>query len=870
METGNAVDALKASLPPLLPGLNPGWSRLVNVGGSAAPHTWHLLDSHATDPAEPVSGTLLCVHGNPTWSYLWRKLVAVPPPGWRVIAVDQLSMGYSQRVPARGFAQRVADLGRLTDELGLTGPVVTVGHDWGGAISLGWALAHRDQLAGVVLANTGVGVAGGTAPLVIRAARLPGILPAVTQRSRAFIAATLWDGLPAVPKPIRSAYFAPYEGAQRRAAIQEFVADIPLASQDPSGPALAEVAGALSDLAAVPALLLWGPRDVVFGRPYLLDMISRLPQAEVQVYPECGHLVPEQADTFAEDVATWVRRRVSGRSAPVGQSGQGEREPLWAAVSDPARAEQTAICELRDPAAGSRLTTFGELAQRISAAAGGLDDLGVRAGDRVALLVPPGAELTVSLFSCWRIGAIAVVVDAGLGLRGMRSALRSAAPKYLIGSALGLAAVRVLGLSTCNVLAEPTSLTGAAPGSPKYRALAVTTTLARLEEIGSGRALPAEPGSDEDALIAFTSGATGPSKGVRYQHGQLAAQRDLIAGLFQIKPADRLVAAFAPFALFATALGITCVVPRMDLTSPATLTAVALSDAVQAIGATMVFASPAALMNIVATADKLPASSAEYLRGARALLSAGAPVPPELLAQMGRLLPNAAMHTPYGMTECLTVADIDLPGLLAAGEGNGVCVGHPLAQVRVAISPLDPVGAATGPLTTDPGVTGEVLVGGPNVMAGYDRRWRLDAAASRDPGFHRTGDVGHLDTAGRLWIEGRLQHVIVTPTGPLTPVGLERRVEALPAVRRAAVVGVGPAGTQAVVVILEMHERLRGVIAPRALREAVRTVLFPQIEPAAVLLAKLPVDIRHNSKIDRTRLARWAGRVLAGRRAGRP
>ena len=146
-----------ASGPPAgLPGLDPAWSRLVDiVDADGRTRTFHLLDSWA-GPGEPI-GTLLCVHGNPTWSYLWRRLLAAAPHGWRVVAPDQLGMGYSERIEKpRVLAERVDDLGRLTDALGITGPVVTVAHDWGGIVSLGWAARHREQLRGVVLTNTAV------------------------------------------------------------------------------------------------------------------------------------------------------------------------------------------------------------------------------------------------------------------------------------------------------------------------------------------------------------------------------------------------------------------------------------------------------------------------------------------------------------------------------------------------------------------------------------------------------------------------------------------------------------------------------------------------------------------------------------------
>lgn len=872
--------------PPGLPGLNPRWSRqLVVPDGTGARWTWHVLDSHAEQDLGAVQGSLLCVHGNPTWSYLWRQLLAEPPAGWRVIAVDQLDMGFSQRTgTARSFDRRVADLSHLTDALSLTGPVVTVGHDWGGAISLGWALSHRAQLAGIVLANTAVRLAGRRGPAVIEAVSQPLLRSLVTQRTPAFLFSALVAGGHLPSPEVRAAYLAPYREPARRAAISQFVADIPLSDSHPSAAALAGVAAGLAALADVPALLLWGPRDPVFSGTYLNQLMRTLPHADVQVYPDCGHLVPEEAPRFAADIAAWVGRLGAARvPAPTSPGSEpAARRPLWSAVA--ARADDTSPAVIEPVPDGVQRTSFRRLHERVTATAAGLAKLGVVPGDRIALLVPPGADLTVALFAIWRVGAVAVVVDAGLGLPGMRRALRSATPKYLIAVRPGLMAARAMGLRTANIAVGLRPVAPADPSSEPEQAevgahgltaglLRVATTLLEVERRGRGAALPREPGPDDPALIAFTSGATGPAKGVRYDHRQLEAQRDLIAELFAITPADRLVAAFAPFALFGSALGITAAVPRMNVTAPATLTAGALGDAVLAAGATLVFASPAALTNVLATADRVDSAQRAGLAGVRALLSAGAPVPAELLRRVTQLCPNAVMHTPYGMTECLTVADIDLDGLESAGVGNGVCVGAPVPDITVRVSPLDGTGAATGALTEQWEVSGEVCVRGANVMAGYDRLWSVGAAASRDLGYHRSGDVGHLDQAGRLWIEGRLAHVITTARGPLTPVGIERRVEGEPDVLRAAAVGVGPAGTQVVVVVVEPAAGLVGRgqgLAPSALTERVRAAAGPGVEVAAVLAVReLPVDIRHNSKIDRLRVGRWAARVLAGGRVGR-
>ena len=216
----------------------------------------------------------------------------------------------------------------------------------------------------------------------------------------------------------------------------------------------------------------------------------------------------------------------------------------------------------------------------------------------------------------------------------------------------------------------------------------------------------------------------------------------------------------------------------------------------------MVFASPAALRGVAATAEHLSPPQRTALAGVRLLMSAGAPVPASLLRSLRAVLPAADAHTPYGMTEVLPVTDISLAGIEAAGAGEGVCVGRPLPGVGVRISPMLPDGRCDGELTDRPGVLGEVCVRAAHVKDRYDALWALEVTTSRNPGWHRTGDVGHLDADGRLWIEGRLQHVLTTAAGPVTPVGIEQRVEGLAGVSAAAVVGVGPAGAQVVAVVV--------------------------------------------------------------------
>ncbi|CAA9284956.1 MAG: Haloalkane dehalogenase-like protein / AMP-dependent synthetase/ligase in alkane synthesis cluster, partial [uncultured Friedmanniella sp.] len=416
--------AVPAAVLAALPDVDPGWSRTLEVADAdGVAHRWHVLDTHAPGraPAEPVRATLLCVHGNPTWSFLWRRFLAAAPAGWRVVAVDQLGMGYSERTAEpRRFATRVADLGALTSALGVDGPVVTLAHDWGGPISLGWAQAHRDQLAGVVLTNTGVDLpVGDGLPALIRLARNPGLRQLACTTTPVFVRGGALLSRPGLPAEAVHGLVVPYDHPGRRRAVADFVADVPLEADHPSRPAWDAMADGVRSLADVPVLLAWGPRDPVFGERYLEDLLERLPQADVQRYPRASHLVTEDAPQSAVDVWRWVQERVAptlAGAAPVEPAPP--RPPLtpedlpWAALLRRADDEATAVAEIHDGVTSR--TSFAALNQRIRDVAAGLAASGVRPGERVALLVPPGLELTVAVYACWRVGAAIVVADAGL------------------------------------------------------------------------------------------------------------------------------------------------------------------------------------------------------------------------------------------------------------------------------------------------------------------------------------------------------------------------------------------------------------------------------------------------------------------------
>lgn len=830
--------------------LDPSWSRVVDVasheGGS---HRWHVLDTGA--PADRAAApVVLCVHGNPTWGYAWASFLRRLHRTYRVVAVDQLGMGYSQRTGPRRYVDRVRDLDDVIValQLGQHSPLVLAAHDWGGAVAMGWAVQDPRQVAGLILCNTGIAVpAGRSAPGIIRLAASSLLLDAVCRGTPTFVEGTVRLSGRRITKVDREAFRAPYRSAPTRAAIADFVADIPLRPGHPSEAALADVAERLRAVDA-PVLLAWGARDPVFNDDFAADLASRFPNTTTHRFPKANHLVMAEADV-AGVAETWLAELFEGRLARPATSGDAEGDASIAPDAE-FRALWTAIDERRDDideafvdlATGDSIT-FAELAHRVDAVASELRRRGLNHGDRVAMLTPPGVDLVTAVYGVWRAGGVTVIADRGLGIRGLGRAVRSTRPRFVIGPRQARAAASMLRWAPRATLLDPAELVAAHVGE-----------------------LPVAPSGDAPAAVLFTSGATGPAKGVRYLHSQLAAQRDALATTYAITSVDRLVAAFAPFALYGPALGIPTALPDVDVTKPGELTCDALNAACERISATLAFASPAALANVTATARGRSVEGG--LSGLRVVLSAGAPVPSETLRAMVALAPAATLHTPYGMTEVLPVADIELNAIEQAERDDphgGVCVGPPVAGAEVRIAALG-FDASDLPPELGTGSTGEILVRAPWVSDGYVGLWATERAAR--PGsrsdWHRSGDVGHLDAHGRLWVEGRAVHVIHSTNGPLTSVPVERVVERSLGIRRSAAVGVGPIGSQQLVIVVEDPETADGPAATDVAASVRRVV----DEPVASVLTvrQLPVDIRHNAKIDRAAVASWADDVLAGRR----
>lgn len=558
--------------------------------------------------------------------------------------------------------------------------------------------------------------------------------------------------------------------------------------------------------------------------------------------------------------------------------------------------------------------SFDELNREVDSLAHGLAAAGVTRGTRTILMARPSAEFFALTFALYRVGAVPVLVDPGMGRRRMVRCLAAIHAEAFVGIPLAQL-LRVLNPRAFQSVRVVVTI------SRRFAWGGWTLDSLRAMGTRAGRGAPFETADtqpDDPAAIIFTTGSTGPPKAVLFQHRTFDAQVRMLREHFGIRPGEVDLPTFPLFALFDPALGMTAVIPEMDPTRPATVDPTKIIRAIRDNNVTHMFGSPALLNRVGRYGEAMGAQ----LPSLRRVISAGAAVPPDALRRFAGMLDESArIHTPYGATEALPVASIDHREILEetaarTANGEGTCVGRPLpdATVRVIRIADEPILAWDESLVLPQGQIGEFVVKGPMVTQAYlssgaeqaacatakssdhaqsartgatelrtgatalssgaaqgnrtDSAIRANQLAKIPDGYdlwHRMGDVGWIDERGRLWFCGRKNHRVETPDGVMFTEPVEAIFNHHPAVFRSALVGVGKRPNQRPVICIELEESQRDVDRPTLIRElngmaarhdhtrTIRTFLIN---------TRFPVDIRHNSKIYREKLSVWAAERL--------
>lgn len=848
--------------------LYPFRSRFVMVGrgtatGGPQGHRMHYLD----EGSGPV---VVCLHGNPTWGFLFRNLIAALRDDFRVIVPDHVGCGLSEQ-PGDVYLRAGDRIGHLEDLLAALGVdrFSLVMHDWGGPLGTGLAVRRPADVERLVYFNTTLAETA-LLPGMIRRAAAPVIGRLLTQDTTQFLKLlTSYGVVQAMPEEVKHGYLRPYRSRASRRAIWGFVRDIPFSPSHPTAPLMDDLVARLPALADTPVKIIWGMRDPCFHPGILRQVAARFPQADVERIPDASHLVLEDAP--AQSIA--AVREFFGRPpvfAPAAKasSPSASRVPaggLYEALRSVATAMPwvSAVTKVSFPRwrAAPHYDTldFGALAARIDAYEHGLMKAGLRAAERVIMLVTPGADFLALSYAVMGRGAVPVFIDPGMGVDAVVACMREAEPSGFIG----VPRAHLLRLKAGEL----------------FRSLRFSVVASRFPPCGAMRlcdlrrpsAAPPTPvfRADADpALVAFTSGATGRPKGVIFTNRMLREQLAVFRGQFGFRGGDQDLPLLPVFSLFTAALGVGSIFPPLDPSRPLALVPSQIIRVMRDLGNQTSFGSPALWSKIGEYCRQTGATLPQLRR----VFMAGAPVSQTTIDLVKAACPEAESFTPYGATEALpvTVASADelrqdRPLLAVTGE-QGTPVGRAIDGVSLrVVEPL--AGQPAGPLVDCPErVIGEIVVSGDTVSREYLRRPEATATSKIHEGdrvWHRMGDMGYLDAAGRLYFCGRQAHLVAAADRTLHSVPVENVFNRHPQVRRTALIEVG--GEPALAV-----EPAAWPLAPQA-RQALAAELrsIGAADPVTAAIRRFyfhpsfPVDARHNAKIFRDRLGAWAASQIA-------
>lgn len=515
------------------------------------------------------------------------------------------------------------------------------------------------------------------------------------------------------------------------------------------------------------------------------------------------------------------------------------------------RPGQPAIIEAAD--GDPRAVTFGQIAERSARAAALLRSTGLHKGDRVLVFQPMSIELYVALLAIFRLGLVATVLDPSAGRRHIEQCCGIARPTGFLGPAR--AHLLRLACRGLRLIPRYFATTGWVPGATRW------SSLQRREPLDS--IIDCDP--SHDALLTFTSGSTGVPKAAVRSHGFLLAQHAVLAESIELEPGEVDLATLPIFVLANMASGVTSVIPRCDLRRPGFIEPSPVLEQLGRHRVTRTVGSPALyerLLEGARAARGAGRKNAEVRLGRiEKLYTGGAPVFPRLLKDLRGALPQGRVIVVYGSTEAEPIAHLDWDeaepaDLDAMYAGKGLLVGKPVDQIALRIvgnrwgEPLPAMSTRMlDELTLPSQRGGEIVVSGPHVLGGYlngigdeETKFRVDGKI-----WHRTGDAGYLDTAGRLWLLGRAGAVIRDERGTIHPFAAECAASQLPWVERSALAAWN-------------GERLLAVqLEPRAPGDAARrvkdTLSWAQLD-RVVRVPRIPVDRRHNAKVDYPALER--------------
>ncbi len=506
--------------------------------------------------------------------------------------------------------------------------------------------------------------------------------------------------------------------------------------------------------------------------------------------------------------------------------------------------------------------TFKELEHESNRLASGLIQSGMKPGDLVLLMVPYGIDFVMLTFAMFKAGLVPVLIDPGLGKKNVLKCIQQTQPQGMIAIPLAHA-IRKIFPSPFKSIKHPVTV-----GKKWFWG---GKTLRQIKESGQTDFKISLMNEEDPAAILFTSGSTGPAKGVLYTHGIFNHQVKVLQEQFNIQSNETDLPTFPLFGLFSCGLGTTSIIPDMDATRPARVNPENIIGPIKDFKISSSFGSPA----LWDTVSQYCLDKNIRLPTLKRIIMAGAPVSGELLRRFENIVnENCKIYTPYGATEALPVALIDRREILdqtwpLSNKGQGTCVGRAVPGVEIKIIEIsdDPILKWEEAKQLAPNTVGEIVIKAPWATRAYFNREDLTQLAKIEEGnsfWHRMGDLGRLDEKNRLWFYGRKNQSVITETETLYTIPCEAIFNQHPDVKRSALVGTGPRNRQEPVIIIEPTnaDRINSQAARQKFTEELlergATTAFTQPIAKILFHPEFPVDVRHNAKIFREKLSLWA------------
>jgi acyl-CoA synthetase (AMP-forming)/AMP-acid ligase II len=477
--------------------------------------------------------------------------------------------------------------------------------------------------------------------------------------------------------------------------------------------------------------------------------------------------------------------------------------------------------------------------------AGQIASHGIGSGDGILMLHPMSIELYVFLVALFRIGAVAMFLDPSAGRSHIAHCVSLYSPRAFFGSWKA----QLLRLATPSLRRIPQSFCSS--WFPAAHRISLDGAPISTQQVVNLQ-------SSAPALITFTSGSTGQPKAALRTHGFLIAQHQALHKSLSLSPGVIDLTTLPIFVLANLASGVTSVLPDAEMRAPGKIDARPVLDQIHRHSIATTAASPAFIARLADECNRTNRQISQL----KHVYMGGAPVFPSDLRQARRLFPNAEITAVYGSTEAEPMADLDLSEIsqedfAAMEQGAGLLAGIPVSSLRLCIlrdqwgSPIGPIpGAEFDSLRLPRDEVGEIVVSGDHVLPGYlggagDAETKFDVDGVR---WHRTGDLGRLDSKGRLWLMGRAAAAIHDDLGILYPFAVECAAMQVQGVRRAAILQVE--GRRVLAVEAE------GANVSEALAQAMAWAHLHVIR----LLHAVPMDKRHNAKVDYAALAKALAR----------